>query len=67
MRKIENMESNRGYYRTECLKVNMKKSPRQEEVCVEKLAQASSPGAMQFWFLVSSKFSGDLAWYALSL
>lgn len=25
MRKIENMESNRGYYRTECLKVNMKK------------------------------------------
>lgn len=48
MRKIENMESNRGYYRTECLKVNMKKSPRQEEVCVEKLAQASSPGAMQF-------------------
>lgn len=37
------MESNRGYYRTECLKVNMKKSPRQEEVC-GKAGPGQQPG-----------------------
>lgn len=39
MRKIENAESNRGYCRTDFLEAKMKKSPKQEEACVEKPAR----------------------------